>query len=282
MLRIGETGVRRRFGPLALVDVLMLAGLTAFLMALAVVSQAESRATLSSAFERRILAPSPAEALFNLHMFLPAATDSPGGHVSQVSSDPARRFVIRTGSHRQVSRWPFGSPPFHGSPNALALTPDGRKLYVTVPGREGDPDWRVAVVNAASRDVDRWIDVRPIGQLLGTRPIAVAVSPPNAEVSPQPYLVVLNEYGNFASVVDIGTDTIIGEFQTEFYAEDLVFNCAGTRLYVSDRFGDHVCVFRIERGPFFTEIATVPTRMIELDGANPGDFDLRAPTAHSM
>ena len=42
--------------------------------------------------------------------------------------------------------WPLRKQPFRSQPRALALSQDGRKLYVTLPGREGYPDWRVAVV----------------------------------------------------------------------------------------------------------------------------------------
>lgn len=59
--------------------------------------------------------------------------------------------------------WPHADQPFRSWPNALALTPDGKKLYVTLPGREGYPDWRVAVVDAARRAVLRWVDLRPPG-----------------------------------------------------------------------------------------------------------------------
>jgi len=51
--------------------------------------------------------------------------------------------------------WPFVKQPFRSWPNALALTPDGNKLYVTLPGREGYPDWRVASVDTRSRQVLR-------------------------------------------------------------------------------------------------------------------------------
>ena len=65
----------------------------------------------------------------------------------------------------------------------------------------------------------------------------------------------LNQYANFASVIDTGNDAVIGQFETDFYGEDLVFNANGTRLYLTDRFNDQVRAFRIDPGPSFTQIA---------------------------
>ncbi|HEX7184517.1 MAG TPA: beta-propeller fold lactonase family protein, partial [Thermoanaerobaculia bacterium] len=172
--------------------------------------------------------------------------------------------------------WPFIPQPFRSWPNALAVTPDGRKLYVSLPGREGYPDWRIAVVDTARRDVLTWLDLRPAGQSRPTRPIGLAVAPLNTAIHPSPYLVVLNQYANFASVIDTATDRVLGEFQTGFYGEDLVFNANGTRLYVTDRFKDQVRAFRVDPGPFFTQIAEIPTAANELDRTNPRDLDISA------
>jgi hypothetical protein len=51
--------------------------------------------------------------------------------------------------------WPNRPQPFRSHPRALSITPDGRKLYVALPGREGYPDWRVAVVDTVQRRVLR-------------------------------------------------------------------------------------------------------------------------------
>ena len=47
------------------------------------------------------------------------------------------------------------------------------------------------------------------------------------DLSARPYLVVLNEYANFATVIDTASDAVIGDFETGFYGEDLTFNKAG-------------------------------------------------------
>ena len=191
--------------------------------------------------------------------------------------DPGTRInpnnpVVHSGNQL----WPNREQPFRSQPRALALTPDGRKLYVTLPGREGYPDWRVAVVDTVARRVLNWIDLRPRGVSAGLRPIGVKVSPVNTEIYPRPYAVVLNQYGNFASVIDTGTDSIIGDFATGPYAEKALFNAAGTRLYITDRFKDEVRAFRVDPGPRFTQIAEIPTGSTALERANPRDMDLSA------
>lgn len=274
---------------------------------------AQGTVSLSAPFERRVLAAALPEAPFKLRFFTTAVkTDSEGEIITGSTDDPVKNLVgaesagVRAGLERYTKImfgaayldgrpdpgtridpndpevnsgsqfWPFVKQPFRSWPNALAVTPDGRKLYVTLPGREGYPDWRVAVVDTARRDVLAWIDLRPAGQPHGTRPVGLAVSPPNSRIRSAPYLVVLNQYANFASVLDTQTDRVIGEFQTGFYAEDLVFNADGTRLYVTDRFKDQVRAFRVDPGPFFTQVAEIPTAGNELDRTNPRDLDISA------
>ncbi|HEU4728701.1 MAG TPA: YncE family protein [Kofleriaceae bacterium] len=268
-------------------------------------------ATLSTSFTRRILAPVGPESPIELRLFsTPVKTDSSGRVIRDQTSDPVKNIVgaelagTRAGlarytkimfgakydtgrpddSHRVdpnhpslssgSEHWPFRPQPFRSWPNAVAVTPDGAKLYVTLPGREGYPDFRVAVVSTASKAVTRWIDLRPSGQTRGTRPIGVRVSPVNPVISASPYAVVLHEYGNFASVIDTASDAVLGELETDFYAEDLVFNATGTRLYTTDRIGNQVRAFRIDPGPTFTPIGTIPTGTTDLDRSHPRDLDL--------
>jgi DNA-binding beta-propeller fold protein YncE/cytochrome c peroxidase len=279
--------------------------------AAAIVTLTPSTPAAPASFSRRILAPVGPEAPEELRLFAtPVKVDSRGKVISGPTSDPVKTIVgaeaagTRAGvqrftkimfgakyddgrpndSHRLdpnnpslssgSEHWPFRKQPFRSWPNAVALTPDGTKLYVSLPGREGYPDSRVAVVTTASKSVARWLDLRPSGQTRGTRPIGLAVSPVNAAIAAHPYLVVLNEYGNFASIIDTSSDASLGEFETDFYAEDLVFNAAGTRLYVTDRFKNQVHAFRIDAGPSFTPLGTIATGTVDLDRSHPRDLDL--------
>lgn len=191
--------------------------------------------------------------------------------------DPGTRIDPNSPAVKSGSQlWPNRPQPFRSQPRALALTPDGRKLYVTLPGREGYPDWRVAVVDTQTRQVLKWIDLRPSGMRSGLRPIGIKISPANTSIYPRPYAVVLNQYGNFASVIDTETDTVIGDFAMGTYGEKALFNSTGTRLYITDRFKDEVRAFRIDPGPKFTQIAEIPTGTTQLERANPRDLDLSA------
>ncbi|HEY0005802.1 MAG TPA: Calx-beta domain-containing protein, partial [Pyrinomonadaceae bacterium] len=275
-------------------------------------SASQERQMLSAAFQHKVLT-TEQEAPFELRFFTTAVkTDSRGRVITGETSDPVKNIVgaepagLRAGLERftkimfgagyidgrpdpgtridpnnpQVKSgnqfWPFRPQPFRSEPRALSLTADGRKLYVTLPGREGYPDWRVAVVDTNSRRVLKWIDLRPPGETKGLRPIGVKVAPFNASIYRNPYVVVLNQYGNFASVIDTVSDNVIGEFETGFYGEKIVFNSTGTRAYMTDRFRDQVRAFRVDPGPTFTQIAEIPTGTTELERANPRDLDLSA------
>ena len=276
------------------------------------VNATRSNQTFSEAFQRKILE-TPPEAPFELRFFTTAVkTDSKGQIITGPTSDPVKNIVgaepagkragldrftkIMYGASYIDGRpdpgtrinpnspavksgnefWPNRKQPFRSEPRSLALSQDGRKLYVTLPGREGYPDWRVAVVDTAARQVSKWIDLRPAGETRGLRPVGVKAAPVNTAISPTPYVVVLNQYANFASVIDATTDTVAGEFETGFYGEKLVFNKTGTRLYITDRYKDAVRAFRIDPGPRFTQIALIPTGATALERANPRDLDISA------
>src|SRR5215204_4780979 len=274
---------------------------------------ATAAALQSGTFAREVLAPALPESPFDLRFFSSAVTtNSRGDIITGLDDDPAKKIVgaesagERAGLERFTKilvrvdyftgrpdpgtrldpnnprvnsgsqHWPFIKQPFRSWPSALALTPDGNKLYVTLPGREGYPDWRVASVDTRTRQVLRWISQSVAGQPRGTRPVGIAVSPLNQAISPRPYAVVANQYANFASIIDTGNDAVIGQFETGLYGEDLVFNANGTRLYLSDRFVDQVRAFRIDPGPSFTEIAAIPTGETDLDRSNPRDLAISA------
>lgn len=273
-------------------------------------SASQIEQAVSAPFERKILSVS-GESPLDLRIFTTAVkTDSRGRIITGPNSDPIKNIVgaeaagERGGQQRFTKimfgagyidgrpdpgtridpnnpivksgsqKWPFIEQPFRSHPRTLALTADGRKLYVALPGREGYPDWRVAVVDTAARRVISWVDLRPIGVNQGLRPIAIKVAPLNTAIYGNEYAVVLNQYGNFATVIDTTSDSVLGTFETGFYAEKALFNRTGTRLYITDRFKDQVRAFKVDPGPFFTEIAQVPTGTTELERTNPRDLDL--------
>ncbi len=218
-------------------------------------SASARRLTLSQQFQFKVLTPE-AEAPLELRLFTTAVKkDSKGNIITGPTSDPVKEIVGAEPAGRRAGLdrftkimygagyidgrpdpgtkidpnnpvvksgnqlWPNRPQPFRSEPRSLTLTADGKKLYVTLPGREGYPDWRVAVVDTGARAVLRWIDLRPPVETRGLRPIGIKISPANSQIYPNPYAVVLNQYGNFATVIDTATDNIIGEFETGFYGE---------------------------------------------------------------
>ena len=303
-----------RKGKTLFILALLLAIIAAWLVLnpLSNVTASQNDQLLSPAFARRILS-TTGESPLELRLFTTAVkTDSNGKIITGPTSDPVKNVVgaeaagergglarftkimfgasyidgrpdpatridpnnpsVKSGNQK----WPNIKQPFRSEPRSLALTVDGRKLYVALPGREGYPDWRVAVVDTANRSVLSWIDLRPQGVTNGLRPIAVKVAPFNSSIYRNPYAVVLNQYANFGSVIDTVTDSVIGTFETGFYGEKAIFSKNATRLYITDRFKDQVRVFRVDPGPFFTQIAEVPTGSTDLDRTNPRDLDLSA------
>jgi DNA-binding beta-propeller fold protein YncE len=303
----------RKFGLLSIgiAVILLLVGLL-FPETRSLIAAGVGRKQLGPPFTYQTLATS-SEAPLALRLFTTAVkTDSKGKIITGINSDPVKNAVgpepagERGGMDRYTKvmfgagyidgrpdpgtridpdnpvvksgnqLWPFRPQPFRSQPRSLALTPDGKKLYVALPGREGYPDWRVAVMDTKTRRVTKWIDLRPQGSTAGLRPISVKVSPANSAIAASPYAVVLNQYGNFATVIDTATDKILGDFSVGTYAEKARFNATGTRLYVTDRYKDEVRVFRIDAGPRFTQIAEIPTGSSELERTNPRDLDLSA------
>ena len=125
--------------------------------------------------------------------------------------------------------------PNRERPNAAALTPDGRKLYVAQGGTAEKPGRHVAVFDVETRKVVRRIEV-------GSYPHHLALHPGGR------FLVVLNRLSNYASVIDSQTDRVVAELPTDFYCMRLVFTADGRRAYVSNRYLDQVLVLDLEAG----------------------------------
>ena len=70
------------------------------------------------------------------------------------------------------------------------------------------------MVDTSTKRVLKWIDLRPGGVNRGLRPIGVRVAPLNPDIYPVQYAVVLNQYANFASVIDTTNDSVLGNFET--------------------------------------------------------------------
>src|ERR671923_2879910 len=158
-------------------------------------SASQTSLILSPNFQPRILSTS-GESPLELRIFITAVkTDSRGRIITGPTSDPVKNIVgaeaagerggmqrftkilfgciyfdgrpdpgTRIDPNNPVVKsgnqvWPNIKQPFRSQPRSMALTADGQKLYITLPGREGYPDWRVAVVDTSRRRVIKWIDL---------------------------------------------------------------------------------------------------------------------------
>ncbi|MFH1725812.1 MAG: beta-propeller fold lactonase family protein [Elusimicrobiota bacterium] len=148
--------------------------------------------------------------------------------------------------------------PHRDHPWYMAISPDGRKLYVSLAGNEVHPGSEVAVFDTAAKKVLKRIGV-------GSSPMHLAFHPGGR------FLVVLNQFSNYASVVDTRTDTVVSEIPLDFYCQYIVFNRAGTRAFVSNRYLNQVLVVDVRAaGDSFKG------GMLELGGYDDSSFTAEA------
>ena len=249
----------------------------------------ESQALGATTFTRLVLTP-PGEAPLEARLFTgPVKLDSQNEMITGANADPVKKIVgaqpagERAGLQR-FTKILFEVDYFTGG--------NGKRWNTGCAFVDYDRDgWLdLMVVNYADftvasspicyaettiKDYCGPRSFRPAGNRLGTRPTGIAIAN-NPAIFPRPFAVVQNMYANFASVIDTGTDQVIGEFSTDFYGEKAVFNAAGTRLYTTDRFKDEVRAFRVDPGPAFTQIAEIPAGTTHFEDNNPRDLALSA------
>ncbi len=126
--------------------------------------------------------------------------------------------------------------PHRDRPTRLTLSTDGKKLYVTLPGTEAEPGRHLAVVDVATKQVLKRIEV-------GSRPYTSVMHPDGR------FLVVTNELSNYATVVDTTVDEAVGEIPIDYYCQGLAFSQDGRRAWVANRYLNQVLVLDIEVGP---------------------------------
>jgi DNA-binding beta-propeller fold protein YncE len=129
--------------------------------------------------------------------------------------------------------------PFRYHPVRVATTPDGSKAYITLHGAEIAPASEVAVVDLEKGKLLKRIRV-------GSRPKGLCLHPGGR------FLVVLNWFSNYASVIDTRTDVTVSRFAVPYYCQQLVFNRAGSVGYVTNFAKDQVLVLDVRtRGDQF-------------------------------
>ncbi len=120
-------------------------------------------------------------------------------------------------------------------PYRVATTPDGRKAYVSLAGKEISPGDEVVVLDVAGRKELSRIPV-------GSQPYGLAMHPSGR------WVVVTNRFSNFLSVIDVNSDRVVARIPVDFYCEDLVFAPNGRTAYVSNFFLDQVLIVDLAIG----------------------------------
>ncbi len=123
--------------------------------------------------------------------------------------------------------------PARCKPYRVALTPDGRKAFVTLSGKESAPGEEVAVIDVAQRAESRRIRV-------GSMPYGLTLDPTGR------WLLVTNRFSNFISVIDAQSDQLVGQIPVPFYCEDLICAPDGRTAYASNFWKDQVIVLDLQ------------------------------------
>lgn len=157
-----------------------------------------------------------------------------------------------------------GLSPEHlrGHPIAMHLDEEEREVYVAMGGTTGRPDNRIAVVDLES------------GSLL--EPITVGMRPLDLQADPKEpdRLFVAHPYSPSISVIDTDTKTTMQIIEAPYYLERIRFDSDGSRLLATDRAGDRLIVFDVERenrGYSLNEQTDIPT------GPNPEEIQIIPP-----
>ncbi len=194
----------------------------------------------------------------SLAMLIGALADMKSENASASDSDAANRSAqqpvwLRSRFDRLTSevwryRQPFQrrdlTPVANNNPNAekqperdrperLALSADGKKLYVTLAGTEARPGHEVAVLDVATEKIIKRIPV-------GSRPYVPVLHPGGR------FLVVTNEFSNYATVIDTHTDKVSGEIPVDYYCQGLAFSRDGKRAWIANRYLDQVLVVELQ------------------------------------
>ena len=123
-----------------------------------------------------------------------------------------------------------GAKTLYPSPSELALSPDGRDLFVVCEGTN-----EVVIVDTASRQVIARI---PVGRV--PRGIALSADGRRAWVS--------NSWDDTVSEIDLGAQSVTRTLPTGFEPGGLVAGRAGETLYVANRISNDISVDNLKTG----------------------------------
>ncbi len=165
-------------------------------------------------------------------------TVSPDGARTYVTNtkygDRGTVSVIDTAINKVTATVDIG---YKYSPCGIAITQDGKKLYVADRDVKG-----VSVIDTSTNTVTATVPV-------GTNPLGVAIIPDGTKV------YVTNRYSNNVSVIDTTTNTVIATVKVELGPCGVTGNQNGTELYVANCESNTISVINTSSN---TVTSTVP------------------------
>ncbi len=123
--------------------------------------------------------------------------------------------------------------PLRERPSRVIFDMAGERAYVSMGGSVGKPGTTVAVLDPATGAVTARLEV-------GYGPAEMALHPGGR------FIVVLNRYSNYASVIDTTKRKVSGYALTDYYCEGIAFSADGRQAFVTNRKRDAVLIFDVE------------------------------------
>src|SRR6266480_3375071 len=170
--------------------------------------------------------------LLGLLVLLPVGVWAQAPQAYITNRDDSTVSVIDTASNTVTATVTVG-----GSPNGVAVTPDGAHVYVA-----NISDGTVSVIATATNTVSATVTV-------GVAPISVAVTPDGAHV----YVANFND--NTVSVIDTAINTVTATVTVGANPAGIAVTPDGARVYVGNFYGNTVSVIATATN---TVTATVP------------------------
>lgn len=189
--------------------------------------------------------------------------------------DPA---IVNVSDPRSLTPYPnpftpadprWAPQPRREKPQEIVLSRDRRRAYVSLPGTPDAAGQHIAVVDLDTASVTDRVEV-------GSGPQGLVLHPGGR------WLLVLNRYSNFASVIDTDNNQVAHHPPMDFYATEGVFSADGGKLFVSNRWLDAVVAYDVEAratGLVLSERGRIPVGQNPRDLALSGDGSLLAVAA---
>ena len=126
--------------------------------------------------------------------------------------------------------------PRRAHPADVELSRDGSKVYVALQGTELEPGSQIAILDLKSGKVTTRLDLGgDSGKTApGTSPHRLIAHPGGRT------LIAIHQFSNFATVIDTVKGEIVDEIPLDFYCQDGVYDQAGERLFLANRYLDQV------------------------------------------